>query len=342
MKRENRRRPQHEPDIPGMIRSLERRIVDYPEDIEPYYHLGHLYECAIGDDALAKANYLQYLVRSLGYADADEAITALGRAIEVQADDCMAHINLGQVYCYLNRFEEAEARLKAGTRWLTFETSNYRLNVIPGSQAHRDIESIKRRREDALARIQEVFKVAYDRKGAIVYYFYESRVHKGMLTGDQMPGHAFTDRSEVHVVYNRIRQVDTPHEDVHIVLRPLGRPPKLIEEGAALYIHQDREADGSRFHTGESIAPGIIMTLLDDHKFAGMDFFLVYPIAHSFTRFLVSEYGMDVFKTLYGLATDKPFEAFDRVYGKRVSELEGEWLKSVDFEVAGPKPEQVT
>ena len=321
MKRKDEQKTEGDTGMPDMIRSLEHHIGAHPDDIETYYHLGHLYECVIGDDARAKANYLQYLIRSLGYFDVDEAMTALGRAVEEQVDNCMAHINLGQIHCYQNRFEEAEAQLRAGTRWLTFETANYRLNVIPGSQAHCDIGSVKRRREDALERIREVFQVPYDRKEPIVYYFYESRVHKGMLTGDQMPGHAFTDRGEVHVVYNRVRHVDTPHEDAHIVLRLLGRPPKLIEEGAALYIHHDTEADGTPLHAGNPIESGIITTLLDDSEFLSRDLFLVYPVAHCFVRFLISKYGMDAFKALYGLATEQPAEAFDRVYGKPVTEL---------------------
>lgn len=307
------------------IRILERRLLGNPDDASAYYRLGFLYECVVCDDARAKQNYLNHLVRSIGYNGVEEAVTDLEKLTARDGENHMAYINLGQIYGYRNRFDEAEELLKRGTKWILCETEHFRLNVIPGSTAHKEIKSIKKSRERGLARIEEIFAVRYREREPIVYYFYESRLHKGLLTGDQMPGHVFVERREVHAVYNNMRRVDSPHEDTHIVLRVLGRPTRFFEEGAAEYIHH-----GDAIHTKHqqmllSTRPGSIRGYLSDKEFEKSDLFLTYPLGASFVGFLITRYGIDAFKLIYGLHALETGRAFVEIYGKSLMELESEW-----------------
>jgi hypothetical protein len=113
----------------------------------------------------------------------------------------------------------------------------------------------------------------------------------------------------------------------------------LIEEGAALYVHPGMKDTDSRLLTGGDIGPGVLRSLLDDRKFRSGDLFVVYQVAQSFASFLISEYGMENFKSLYGAASDAPEGAFGRIYGKPLDDLETEWQRFVAAEM--PEGRQV-
>ena len=148
-----------------------------------------------------------------------------------------------------------------------------------------------------------------------------------------MPAHAFIDKGEVHAVYNRMRRVDSPHEDTHIILGELGRPAKLLEEGAAEYVHH-----GDAIHSWHRDAllnthQGIVSMLINDAAFTSSDLFLSYPLAGSFVGFLMERYGLDAFKKVYS-STDTPLPQIAiQVYGKGLAELETEWKAFIEGHV---------
>ncbi len=319
------------------IRALEAKIAENPNDADTYFLLGYLYENFGRDDAKAKFNYMNYLARAIGYPNVETAIARLEDKVTRRKDDLMAHIYLGQMYGYQNRFREAEFELKRGTVWTAINSRHYRLQVIPSSTAHQEIEAIQQKREEGLAHILDFFKVAYNRPGRIVYFFYESPLHKGLITGDQMLAHAFTEKGEVHAVYNAKTKVDGLHEDAHIILRQLGRPCKLLEEGAAEYIQQGDLAHARYQRASASRPPCRLGDLLDDAAFQASDLFLAYPLAASFVGFLIQRNGVETFKQLYQAADADAGQAIERIYGQPSAALEAEWqafvtsLPATDF-----------
>ncbi len=308
-----------------MITAIEERIANNPDYIEGYYRLGSLYEHVDGNDAKAKWYYLLNLVRSLGYPDDGTAVRELLNVLAGDCNNCMARINLGQIYAYRNRFDEAEKELKLGTRWLPYESKHFRFHTIPESTAFRDMKEIERAREDALDAICDLFQVNDALEDRIDYFFYESRVHKGLITGDQMPAHTFVEKAEVHAVYGPHRKLNTPHEDVHVVLGRMGRPPKLIEEGAAEYAHHGAAAHVMCRRALSAIELPAVSMLIDNEGFAKSDLHVVYPLAASFAGFLISRYGVGSFKRLYG-AWEQDIQQPEReIYGKEWVDLENEW-----------------
>lgn len=307
------------------IRVLEAQLAENPDDADAYFILGYLYENFGRDDAKAKFNYLNYLVRAIGYPDVQTAIASLEEKVTWHEDDLIAHVYLGQIYGYQNRFEEAEAQVKRGTVWMAVDSEHYRLHVIPGSTAHQAVEKLKQKREEGLTKILDFFQLPYSRAERIVYFFYESPLHKGLITGDQMLAHAFTARGEVHVVYNQKTQVDGLHEDAHIILRPLGRPCKLLEEGTAEYIQRSDRVHAWYLRARASRSPCRIAELIDDAAFQASDLFLTYPLAASFVGFLIQRRGVETFKQLYCAPAVDMERSVQKLYGQPLAALEADW-----------------
>lgn len=312
-------------DIQGMITALEERVANNPDDIDGYHRLGSLYEHIERNDAKAKRCYLRHLVLTLGYPDDGAAVRGLLNVLAGDCNNCMARINLGQIYAYRNRFDEAEKELILGTRWVPYESSHYRFHTIPESTAFREMKRIEREREEALEKICALFAVDDVLEDRVDYFFYESRVHKGMMTGDQMPAHAFVEKAEVHAVYGPHDKLDTPHEDVHIVLGRMGRPPKLIEEGAAEYAHHGDAVHAVCRRALGSIAFPAVERLIDGEEFARSDLCIVYPLAASFVGFLIAHYGVESFKQLYAARERSVERPANAIYGKGWDDLETEW-----------------
>ena len=141
-----------------------------------------------------------------------------------------------------------------------------------------------------------------------------------------MPAHALTRKGEIHSVYGLEFKITGLHEDVHIVLRQLGRPPKFLEEGAAMYADGRRGARCFDAEVSPWVAPGAVVSLIGDAAFIGSDSFRSYPLAASFAGFLIETYGVEAFKDLYAYRTSDPGEEFRRIYGMSLEELEAAWL----------------
>jgi hypothetical protein len=312
-------------DLLSSIPELEARILEHPDDANSYYYLGYLYECAAGNDAKAKQHYLNHLIRSIGYTDADTAVADLRESIGRDDHDPILHIRLGEIYGYQNLVEEAEVELKQGTVWTTVESDHYSLSMISGSAAYNDRNEIIEQREKAVSLIQDVFQLDLASTGQIKYYLYESRMHKGMITGDQLPAHALIEKGEVHAVYSRMLKNDTPHEDAHIVLGRLGRPPKFFEEGAAEFFWQQETVHSMYLEAVNGTVVGGVSELIDDRTFEASDLFITYPMSASFVAFLVEKHGVDAFKQLYRLSGEETEHAILKIYGAELKRLEEEW-----------------
>ncbi len=311
-------------DMKKRLAILEETVKKNPVNKDIYYHLGQLYELT-GDDKKAKRNYLEYLVRNIGFGNAAKAIDFLEKEARHNPGNCMALVNLGQIYCYLNRFDEAEGLLKKGTSWEVFESLHYDFFLIRDSYAFKEFERIRMKWEENYKKMAEVFEERIEIK--INYFFYESPVHKGLLTGDQEPGHFLPRKKEVHIVYNEKYQVSGLHEDCHAVLHHIGNPLKLFDEGTALYIEHGEEIH-TRFREMHGRAYPIA-ELLDDLTFESKDLFVVYPQVGSFVGFLWETYGFHRVKQACCNTHANPLDMVENIFGKPVIALEKEWQEFV-------------
>lgn len=320
----------------ALIDVLEKHLAGSPVDTESYYRLGRLYEFFARDDRAAKRNYLQHLIRTMGHDCVDAAEAAMRDSAANDPTDAMAHIHLGHIYGYQDRFDEAVRELQTGTVWSLHETEHFALHSIPVSTADLERDRIASVREESYVRIVALFGLGDDVPEPVRYFFYESRLHKGLLTGDQEPAHAFPGRREVHAVYGLGRKVVSPHEDTHILLGGLGRPVKLLEEGAAEFAHHGGKVHEWYLKTRDSYEPGTVSALLDDTCFSASDLFASYPLAASFVCFLVGRGGIAAFKHLYGTPAARIRTALRRLYGAGVHELEREWQAMLGFDLPAP------
>lgn len=309
------------------INDLEARTLEQPDDGRIYYRLGHLYECRFNDDAKANQFYLKHLLYTLGHNDADAAIADIRELMAADDHDPVLHIQLGEIYGYQGRLADSESEMKKGTIWTTIDSEHYALSMVPGSTAYRELDNIIKHREKAFSMIRDEFQLDLEGAGRIKYFFYESRLHKGTLTGDRLPAHAWVEKGEVHAVYNDVFKNDSPHEDAHIVLGRLGRPPKLIEEGAAEFFWQRKTVHAMYLDAVNGNVAGGVSKLIDDGAFAASDHHVAYPLAASFVAFLVERHGIAAFKRLYRLSAKEAQGAVKRIYGVGLQELEEQWRR---------------
>lgn len=165
----------------------------------------------------------------------------------------------------------------------------------------------------------------------IKYYKYRSQADLQRALGQFRKGYA--DQSEeggiVHSVYSY-----HPHEVVHALTYSIGRPPALFEEGVAVaYDRWSALKEGdvhalarSRLMQQRLLPLGSILTTRD---FQAHDSAIAYIEAGSFVRYLLDTYGPDKMWSLFTLPRESERQeidaAFQKIYGRPVAEVEGEW-----------------
>ncbi len=312
------------------ITACQDYIAQNPQDTDARLVLALLYDRSDPGSGKARASYLDHLVHTLGYEDAGTALASIEERLAQNPRDWSAHLALGQIHGYLGRRAEAVASLRRGTVWQVAESSHFRLHVVPGTTAAREAPDLLVEREKGLRQIQEVFRVRDRGNEPIAHFNYESCLHKELITGDGQPAHVFPRRREVHTVHGPGLRLASPHEDAHIVLSALGRPPKVLQEGAAEYAHRGEAAHAWYLGMLGGLEPELPVDLFVDAVFLREDPFLTYPLAASFVAFLLRRGERERFKRLYATAGAGVAEAALRIYGNSLEELVAAWRKFLD------------
>jgi hypothetical protein len=305
---------------------IEKALADDPYNLKAQQRLGYLYEFCLYDDARAKSAYLAYLVGKLGFLDAAQAVEHLENKKKTDACQPLDRLDLGHIYAYQNLFDQAALEFTAGTVWVRTPSQNFVFHSIPGSAAHAEMERIVERKEKDLRKVRKFFVLKKSSHKNYRYFFYVSGVHKGMRTGDQIGAHALVKKGEVHSVYDDSTSImDTLHEEVHLELGRLGRPPNLIEEGAAVYAEQ-RDFAHICYLKEIKDAPLLgIEYLLDNENFKSVDTYTSYAQAGSLVGFLMETYGLRRFKKIYSLPRETYIKSLQSLLGKSIQEIENEW-----------------
>jgi hypothetical protein len=278
-----------------------------------------------GEPERAKRCYLHYWVLRLGRHSPEDARRYLAERIRRSPGDATLHLQFGHLLGFEGSARSARAELRRCTHWRAWKSGRFMIHTVPGSTGDRDAPAILDDREAGLKRIESLFRLPLAAGVRIRYFLYESCLHKEAITGDPAPAHAFPGRAEVHSVHGLEMRLDGPHEDVHVLLHPLGLPPRFLQEGAAEWA----QLGGTRpplayFLTRAEQVPSI-RALLDDSFFLGSDPLLTYPLSASFVAHLVERWGVERFKALYGAPPGDTARAAREIYGMGVETLEREW-----------------
>lgn len=318
-------------NLTGLIEQYEQARMENPLP-DTFYQLSMLYEMK-GEKEKADRYYLDYLVRNLGFETVEQAIAALKKSIEQRRDNYLALLYLGQIFGYMNRYEDAVPLIKEGTCWQVQTSAHYRFHSIVGSAAARFMDRIPGLWEKCLQDIAEKLKVSLDI--TIDYYFYESSVHKVVITGDHQPAHFLLGANEVHMIFNEKYQPLGVHEDCHALLHQIGQPIKLLDEGIALFIQHGPVIHERFAYVRNRAYP--LSDLLDDKGFMQKDLFISYPQSGSFAAFLAEQYGIEKLKTACKYKIKRKnchgkdgASLFIQVFGKPLDILEKEWKLFLD------------
>lgn len=317
-------------DIHGELARLKSRLRVQPQDHEAAQRLGSLLEIAGGNPNSAAKYYLRAHLGRLGFADVAAATAALQATLQQTSDQPHVHLQLGEILARTGREDAAGRHFKLGTRWAASREEGFLIHYVPGTLAQVQKEEIFGERRAARRKIAEVFELPAQPAAEFIYYFYESRLHKRFVTGDGMPAHAFPRTAEIHAVHGPEYQLEGCHEEIHLLLRRLGKPAKMLQEGAAVYGDQGKLLEFWRKLARVPDRPRVA-ELLKDEAFLAANPYLAYSVAGLFTAYLIEAFGLDTYKRLYGSGGSQGAAVYAGLFGADPDGLERAmwaWVKS--------------
>jgi len=183
--------------------------------------------------------------------------------------------------------------------------------------------------EITYAKVARLFPVTRTTK--VKYYKYRSQAGLQQVFGRPRKGYADpTDQGgTVHSIYSC-----HPHEVIHALTYPLGRPPALFEEGIAVAYDWRFAMEEGEVH---ALAQGKLMrqdlfplySILTTRGFQINDNTTVYIEAGSFVKYLMDTYGPGKMRSLFTVPRYGDLQeiktAFQEIYGQSLSEAESEW-----------------
>lgn len=177
----------------------------------------------------------------------------------------------------------------------------------------------------------------------LIYKKYRNRGHLKQHTGRETNGFAEVGTTTFHTIW----YADN-HESVHsVVTLAIGHPPALFNEGIAVAHQADYGLypefvptwNGEDFHElskefKDSDMPSLA-DLIESRSFFEYDVMMTYPIAGSFTRYLIDTRGMDPIKEFisgsdFYQSGDTTRTRFQEVYGLSLDDAWIEWLMFLD------------
>lgn len=174
------------------------------------------------------------------------------------------------------------------------------------------------------------------------YYKYASRGQLASITGRDTNGFAEPDVYAMHTIWPH-----DGHEAAHVYTARAGRPSNFFNEGLAVALATDpglavwnSSWNGTHVyaHTQLLISTNRLVPLasmLTTDDFRGVDEWVSYGEAGSFTLYLIEQYGIGDMLTFVGMSSQNDSRAriesnLRAVWGKSLAELQGEWLAFID------------
>ena len=216
--------------------------------------------------------------------------------------------------------------------WLTVETSRFLVHYRPADITHEQAAVIGAKLEALHREIRHFLELEHGPARTRVYLMGE-----GELSGVTEEGIVVLRRDPHNHEYTLLA-----HQVTHVLMDPISRSaPLMLREGLATYM-QERLGGGSGYpaygdpldrYCAAFLRLGILLPLA---RVAGpeslyaptqrltlriLSRWQAYLEAGSFTKYLITAYGVNSFKALY------QGKSYEEVYGKSLAALEQEWLR---------------
>ncbi len=217
--------------------------------------------------------------------------------------------------------------------WNKKETQHYIFHYHKNSLAEKNIDEIIALQERCYSYICKVLKVKMDRK--IQYFLCESPEEVGKMYGDNEPANGATKMPDkIYAVYNEKLKIVGTHEDAHIIsYNTLGNPKQaLLREGLAMFFDKVWWGIPNEAWVQIFINKGLYVNLsrlADNNEFYRYSDIITYPIAGSFVNYLVSIFGMEIFKSFYKTVGDDFDKCFLEIFGVSLARIEEEFISYI-------------
>lgn len=213
-----------------------------------------------------------------------------------------------------------------------FESKHYIFNFNEDSKAEKDIVAIAKYQENCFSHICNALKVKPNFK--IEYFLCNTPEEVGKIYGDNEPCNGFASfPNRVYAVYNENIQCIGFHEDAHVISYLINNPDcPAIKEGLAMYFDKEwwgiNNIDWVCFYLqNKQYIP--INLLLDKEYFFKIDCTITYPIMGVFTDYLITSYGINLYKKMYKNQDIK--KALTQVYNKSIEELNHDFISFISL-----------
>lgn len=182
------------------------------------------------------------------------------------------------------------------------ESEHYVFHFVSGTTAAKEIGRIIEEQERCFARITAQLQVALPFK--LHYFLVASNIEAGGIYQENFcdigPVNGFAVYPDTIVaVYNESVKCIGMHEDTHLFAYQIGDPYEaLLTEGLAMYMDQvwwgipNEEWVYKYIKNGQYVS---VQNLFDNDTFYGTPSEVTYPIAGSFTRYVVDRLSMQVY-----------------------------------------------
>ena len=225
-----------------------------------------------------------------------------------------------------------------------FATEHFVFYCSPGTPAYTDMDEIIAQRESALRQACEF--VGTEPTELIIVFFYPDQITKRMCT--LHIGQGLARGNTIVEVYNDKVKLDPYHETIHILMRSLGNPPALFNEGFTVYM-SERLGNSAleQLGGGESSLYARAKELKGKNDWIPLEELITYteigskesrpPIAYaeagSFVKFLVETFGRETFLKAYSRLKNSGDAAIhaenqrtlEKLYGQSLEEMESQW-----------------
>ncbi len=237
---------------------------------------------------------------------------------------------------------------KPETTFNIYTSDQMDVYVHKESVANKVIGQIIARRESALDTLSVLLDVSMQDRLRLV--FYPDCPTKTFDTGHTGMGFAF--RNNVVEIYNEQEQLADYHEIAHVLIRLIGNPPAMFNEGFATYADEMMGAAAiSSFGYGSMLIDEAARTLVEEDRLIPVEELFAYteigspesnpPVAYvqsaSFTKYLVEHFGYNAFRKILAELENSQSEEviahnkarFTEIIGIDLARLYALWKRSV-------------
>lgn len=222
------------------------------------------------------------------------------------------------------------------------KTKHFEIYFESGSTAAREIETIAAMREKGYVEIAEL--IGFNKDEVVRVFLFEDQQSKWLATGHQGLGWA-VGKTLVEI-YSDDTKLDPYHELTHILMRHYGSPPAAFNEGFAVYVAERLGAKALKYLSGkgdETLDQRARQLLEEDDWIPLSDLLsyteigskesrprVAYPLAGSLVKYLIDQYGMEVFLDAYRILQCSANEAVGRENQERLSAICGRDLTAIE------------